>query len=273
MLLLLGGCSVKRMALNAVADELSAGTGGGFTSDEDLQFVGESLPFALKLMESIHAGVPDHAGLLETLASGFTQYGVVYVQWPADQLKYTDYEGYRLGLDRARGFFLRANRYAMRGLERAHPGISERLLTEPTRAVKEAGPEDVPLMFWAAASWLAAINTTFEDPELLALFPIAAELLGRCLELDPAFDNGGLHEVMISVAPSLPGPDPQGRSREHYERAVEIQGGSKAGPHVSMASLAVKRQDRAEFERLLERALELDPTADPDNQLANLYAQ
>ena len=44
---LLSGCSIKQIALNAVADELSGGTGGSFTQDEDLQFVGDALPFAL----------------------------------------------------------------------------------------------------------------------------------------------------------------------------------------------------------------------------------
>jgi hypothetical protein len=43
---------------------------------------------------------------------------------------------------------------------------------------------------------------------------------------------------------------------------------------VSLAtSVSVTTQDRAEFERLLEQALEIDASKDPDSQLANLYAQ
>ena len=69
--LLASGCSVKHLALTSVADELSSGTGGSFTQDEDLLFVGESLPFALKLMESIGAAVPEHLGMKLALASGW----------------------------------------------------------------------------------------------------------------------------------------------------------------------------------------------------------
>jgi predicted anti-sigma-YlaC factor YlaD len=35
----------------------------------------------------------------------------------------------------------------------------------------------------------------------------------------------------------------------------------------------VERQDRAEFENLLKRALAVDPNAAPDMRLANLIAQ
>ena len=48
--LLLAGCSMQRIVGNGLADALSADGGGAFSRDEDLAFLGEAVPFALKLM-------------------------------------------------------------------------------------------------------------------------------------------------------------------------------------------------------------------------------
>ncbi|MCJ7630440.1 MAG: TRAP transporter TatT component family protein, partial [Longimicrobiales bacterium] len=47
------GCSVKRMAMNSVANALSGGEGGSnvYLTDDDPILVGQALPFSLKLME------------------------------------------------------------------------------------------------------------------------------------------------------------------------------------------------------------------------------
>lgn len=271
---LLTGCSVKHLALTSVADELSSGSGGAFTQDEDLQFMGESLPFALKLMETIGAAVPEHLGMKLTLASGFTQYGVVFVEWPAEQKKYDDYGAYRGGLARAQSFYLRANRYAMEGLELKHPGFRAGILTDTAATLANTESEDTPLLYWLAASWFAAVVTDLEDPEMFGLMPIAAATMKRALELEPDWDNGAIHEILISVEPALPMPGGAERAEEHYKRCLELQRGAKAGPHVSLATaVAQKAQDRERFVALLDKALAIDLDAFPENQLANDYAQ
>jgi hypothetical protein len=55
------GCSVRRYAINMVGNALASGN-SAFENDEDLDLVGEALPFGLKLMESLLAQSPDHAG-------------------------------------------------------------------------------------------------------------------------------------------------------------------------------------------------------------------
>jgi hypothetical protein len=49
---------MKTVALRAVTDELTSSTGGAFAEDNDLELIGESLPW-VKLMESIPERVPD----------------------------------------------------------------------------------------------------------------------------------------------------------------------------------------------------------------------
>jgi hypothetical protein len=270
----LTGCSLKQVALNSVADMLSSPTGGSFSQDDDLQFVGESLPFALKLMEAINDGTPEHVAMKLTLASGFTQYGVVFVEWPATQAKYTDFTAYEAGRARARGFYNRAANYSLDGLDLVHPGFRSRVLTDTDALLAEMTADDVPLIFWLGAAWISAATTNLEDPEMFGLLPVARSIILRAFALDPDWNDGALREIMISLEPTLPGPGGDERSLQHYERVLELKGDTAAGPHVSLATaIAQKNQDRAEFERLLNLALDVDLSADPDNRLANDYAQ
>jgi len=274
LVVLTSGCSVKQMAMEAVADALSGGTGGSFSNDEDIQFVGDAIPFALKLMESVADSVPEHSGIRTTLAASFTQYGVVYVEFPATELKYQDYQAYEQGLARARGFYLRANRYAQQAFEINHPGFRERIFNDTEALLNEMTAEDVPLLYWTAASWLSALSTTFEDPELIGIFPIASAMMKRAEALDGDWDNGAIHEALIALEPNLPEPGGKERSRAHFEHLLELQHGLKAGPYVSLATaIPLKAQDKDAFVDLLNKALAVDPFEDPDSKLANLYAQ
>ena len=271
---LTSGCSIKMIALNAVADELSGGTGGTFSQDEDLQFVGESLPFALKLMEGINGGVPDHQGMKLALASGFVQYGVVFVEWPATQGKYEDFTAYRAGQKRAAGFYRRAANYALDGLDLRHEDFRSNFQRDPEAALASLTPEDVPYLFWLSAAWISQASADLEDPEMFGLFAVAADGMKRAYALDPDWDEGAIHEILISLEPNLPTPGGAERSKQHYDRTRELQNDRKAGPHVSYATaVALKAQDKELFVELLEKALAVDLEAHPDDRLGNEYAQ
>ena len=62
--------------------------------------------------------------------------------------------------------------------------------------------------------------------------------------------------------------------RRHFDRAIEISKGKRAGTYVSFAENAsVPAQNVAEFKVMLEKALAIDVDADPANRLANILAQ
>jgi len=267
------GC-VKKVAINAMAGALSGDTGGAFTQDDDLQFVGEAIPFALKLMDSVAAQAPEHDALRETLCSSYTQYSMVYVKWPAEQVRYDDFEAYEKGIVRTKSFLQRARGYCFAAWDLRHEGFSDQIYTDTDAALAMADIEDVSLLYWTGASWLAEISMSKEDMDAIGALPIAAAILQRAMALDEDWDKGSLHDMMILLEPSLPMPGGLDRARTAFERAIALSEGTRASPYVSLAtSVSTTTQDRAEFERLLEKALEIDPTADPDSQLANLYAQ
>jgi len=55
---------------------------------------------------------------------------------------------------------------------------------------------------------------------------------------------------------------------------VALSGGQRASTFVSLAeNISVPAQDRAEFERLLDSALAIDPDDAPSGRLANIISQ
>lgn len=270
----LPGCSIRGMALSAVANGLS-GTGDTFASDEDPELVRAAVPFGLKTYEALLAELPEHRGLLLASARGFTQYAYAFVETDALLMEDENPARAREETRRARSLYLRARDYGLQALELERPGTAEALRRDPEAAASRFGRAHVELMYWTAAAWGAAISSGMDDPGLVVDFPAVRALLERALELDPDWDDGALHEAMISLesVPEALGGSEE-RARMHFQRAVELSEGRKAGPYVALAGgLVVANQDREEFERLLESALAVDPDAAPSDRLANLIAQ
>lgn len=261
------------MAVKTVADTLSE-TGDVFARDDDPDLVGDALPFALKLYESLLESVPEHAPLLVATCSGFTQYAFAFVQAEADLARESDYER-ATGLDaRALRLYLRGRGYCLRALELRFPGAGARLTLEADAVLARARREDVELLYWTAASWGSAIALAPDRPDLLIDFPAVRALIDRAAALDETWGDGAIHETLITFESleSLGGT--REKAREHFARAVELQGGRSPGPYVALAlGVSVAAQDRAEFESLLEQALAVDPDANPSNRLATLITQ
>jgi len=269
------GCSVKRMAINKLGNAL-AGGGSTFTSDEDPELVRDALPFSLKLIESLLAESPRHRGLLFAAASGFTPYAYAFVQEEADEIEDHDLERARALRIRARRLYLRARDYGIRGLEVAHPSFGGELRRDAKAAVRVTAKNDVPLLYWTAASWGAAISLSKDNPDLVADQGIVEALIDRALVLDEKFDSGAIHSFLITYETSRNGAqgDFAARSRKHFDRAMELSESHQAGPLVSLAeNVSLQKQNRAEFETLLKRALAIDVNAKPEYRLANLIMQ
>jgi predicted anti-sigma-YlaC factor YlaD len=265
------GCSVERIATNRMADALAA-SGETYASDDDPKLVGAALPFSLKLMESVLAETPEHRGLLAASAAGFTQYAWAFVQQEGDRLALEDTDRAWDAWHRARGLYLRARDFALRGLDVAHPGFSEALRADGAAAAQRAGPEEVDLLYWCAVSWAAAIALGKDDPALVADLGLVSALIDRALAVDEDWDRGAIHTFLITY--SMARPDAAGdraaAARGHFERAVRLSAGKAAAPHVSLAeAVCLPREDRACFDAAIAAALEVDPNAERATRLAN----
>ena len=269
------GCSVRSAATRAMADAVSSG-GGAYASDDDPELVRAAVPFGLKTMEGLLEEQPRHVGLLGALASGFTQYAYAFVQQDADALELSGRSTEaRAPRERARRLYLRARDYGLRGLEVGTPGVAARLrsLRDLAAAVAPLKKEQLPLVYWTAASWALAISAGKEDMALVAELPAPEALLRRALELDEGWNEGAVHELAASFEAARPGGSGEA-ARAHLAAALAEAGGRRLGPLVAWAEgPLVQAQDRAEFTRLLGWVVKADPDRSPPDRLANVVAQ
>jgi predicted anti-sigma-YlaC factor YlaD len=276
LVLLVGaGCSVRKVAVNAVGNALAGGS-SAYASDDDPELVAAAIPFGLKTYESLLAEAPRHRGLLLAATSGFTQYAYAFVQAEADYVEEKDLARATQLRGRAKRLYSRALGYGLRGLDVAHAGFRSRLKTDAPGALRSATRADVPLLYWTGAAWGSVISISKEDSELTADQGLVEALMRRALDLDEGFASGAIHDFFIAYEGGRP-PSAGGsaeRARKHFDRALELSRGLRAAPFVSLAeSVAVGSQDRKEFEALLARALAVDADAVPELRLANLVAQ
>ncbi len=271
-------CSPTSYATKVMANALSSSpSGSAYAEDDDPELVRAAVPFGLKTMEALLIEHPRHVGLLTALASGFTQFSYGFVQADADGAYLRGQAGAaEAARVRARKLFLRARDYGFRGLEVGHHGMAGQLerardLDAPLATLKK---EDVPLVYWTAASWALAIADGKDDMTLVSQLPAPGAMMHRALALDEAWGDGAIHEFFVSWDAAQGGADGLARAKQHFDRAVELSKGRHLGVFVSYAeSVCVPRQDRAEFTRVLQHVLSYDVEADQAHRLANVLAQ
>jgi predicted anti-sigma-YlaC factor YlaD len=269
------GCSVRKFAINKLGDSL-ANSGTTFASDNDPEFVGQAIPFSLKLVEGLLAESPKHRGLLFAAASGFTQYSYAYVQQSSEQVELEDVAKSRALAERARNLYLRARDYGLRGLEAKHRGFTGSLRENPGEAVRRAKPGDVPLLYWTAVAWAAAISLSKDRPDLVAEQPQVEALIDRAYDLNPDYEHGAIDQLLISYEPARQGAkgDFAARCKQHFDRAVSLSNGQLASPYVAYAeTVSLQKQNRPEFEMLLKKALAVDADSRAEWRLSNLVMQ
>ncbi len=260
------GCS------SLVADLIS-GSGTVFSSDEDPELVGHAVPFALKTMEGVLVSEPEHRELLISLSSGFVQYAYAYVDLPAEALAEDDIEASRFQKKRARKLYIRARNYALQGMSAEYENFEERLRNSPDELFEEIKDEDededVPLLYWAAASWALSISSSNLDPHAVADFPLVERLARWAFELNPNWNKGTLHEFFLTFEASRPGGDLD-VAEKHFFLALELSKGSRLGPYITLAEkVCVQRQNPKRFFKLLNQALAIDIDKYPANRLVN----
>jgi len=270
-----GGCSPSRFLVNRIGSGMASGP-SVYETDDDLQLVGDALPFSLKFLETLLAKSPTNPDLLLSACKGYTLYAYVYVQQAAEMAAGSDVARQGEASARAKHLFLRALAYGTRGLETTHPGFAAALARDPAAAAATAEKRDVPFLYWCAASLGLAIAADKGDAEMIARLPEVDALLARTLALDDTFDGGSPHEFALSFAAARPGPAPDPAVlKAHYEKALALSGGRRASLYVAWAeAVSVKNQDRAEFTARLGQALAADPEGRVESlKLANAVAR
>ena len=275
----LSSCSINKLAMNAVADALTGeGSSDVFTGDPDPQLVGDSIPFAIKMYESLLSANPDHQGLMLTTGSLFVMYANAFVQEPAEMLPRSEWEAREAALKRSKQLYLRGYGILYDALEKKFPGFKKATVEKGTiqPLLQKCKKTDVSLLYWAVAGGLSAYSIDILDYELSANIPQWSAMIQRAYELDPNYSKAALDEFFILYYASLPellGGDME-RAEYHYKLALEKTGGNSAGAYVSYAqAVCVPAQNYDAFKDNLEKAIAIDPNKDTSTRLVNIITQ
>jgi predicted anti-sigma-YlaC factor YlaD len=278
LVLSLGACSIEKLAMKKVAGMLSGSSSTDvYSSDNDPDLVGDALPFAIKLYETLLASIPNHAGLRLRTGSLYIMYANAFVETPADMTPRRDSERKDYLLARAKNLYLRGRDILFVSLEKKNPLIRQQLKDRKyTEAMAPFGKEDVSLLYWTAVGWVAAFGVNPFDMTLGQTLPQTAAMMERIAELEPGYGRGALHTFYVTYYGSLPeylGGD-TAKARQHFEKAQAIAGASDTSALMALATtVCVKEQNAAEFKKLLGQVLEFDPDKSPENRLVNILNQ
>ncbi len=267
-------CSIKKFAINQVANTLTGNTSSSvFTGDNDPELVGDALPFAIKMYESLMAANPRHVGLRLQTGSLYIMYANAFLQTPATMLPETEYKKQEFTYKRAKNLYMRGRDIILACLESKYPGLADNFKKRDyLKALEHTTRKDAPLLYWAGAGWLGAYAIDPFDMDLGVTMAGAAALMERVFLLDPDYAAGAIHEFYILYYGSL--PEYMGgnlkKARDHFNGAIAISQGKSSTPYLSLATtVAIKEQNIKEFKELLNKALEIDPDATPENRLVN----
>ncbi len=273
--LLFSGC-VKRIALNSVADALSSGESSVFTGDNDPEFLGDALPFALKLQESILEQSPKHKGIHLATTTGFCSYAYAYLAFPADTMSDDYFDQKQHLYKRAKKMYLRARDYGIKGLSIKYPNFMEGLQANADSTLERTKKEDCDLLYWTALSWMGAFTVDKFDMTLAVSAKLAQKMLFRVEALNPDYGDGSLDEFFVSYYGGMPvamGGSPT-KARLHFDRAVALSDTNSAGPYIALATtISINQQNLSEFRDLLKKAESILPEDDEKNLLLRTLHQ
>jgi tetratricopeptide (TPR) repeat protein len=206
---------------------------------------------AIAAWEAALAQQPDDVAILGHLSRAHYLLADGFLRKPEDKPAYVD--SMRKGIG-----------YGERGVAAASPAFKSKVKNDEKveDAIKVVGREGLDPMYWWVVNlgkWARAEGLA----KLLGNKDRAKGVMTRALELDETFFHGAPHRYFGAYWSLLPVGRDLDKSKQHFERSLAIAP-NYAGTKVLMAeTYAVKKQDRALFDKLLGEVLALPDEAIP----------
>ena len=272
------GCSATKTTMNFVAGALSReGNSTVFSGDDDPELVGDALPFAIKLYESLLTSCPRNPALLLVTGKSLCMYSHAFVQVPAEEMSYNELTEKEEMLQRAKHLYLRAKDDVFSAIAIRHPHFEDNLTKgDFSAAFKGFSARDTSYLYWAGVSWMAAFTADKSDVGLSLDIPKAVACIKKVLDLKDSYSDGAAHEFFISYYGAM--PESMGgsefKARQQFALALKYSKGEKVSPYIALATtVCVKTQNQAEFTTLLETALKINVYKSVNNRLINILDQ
>ena len=280
-LLLAAGCvSLDKVALNVVGDALTAdGSNTVFTGDNDPKLVGDALPFAIKMYESLASANPTHPALKRSVGMLYVMYANAFVAGPADFYPIERLDEKNAAKKRALNLYLRGKDFVLQGLDLRYPGFQQAWNSADATAfppfIKRLKKADVGYLYWLCAGQLAAFALQPMNLSLGTNVPKSMALLNAAYVLDPDYQKSTLDELLVSVNASVPrelGGIPE-NAQLYYDRALQKNPASTGAWLAWATSIDIATQNREHFVELMNKVLTVDAAEDPNSTLPTLLNQ
>jgi predicted anti-sigma-YlaC factor YlaD len=306
VLLLTSCATLENLAMKQVA-RMFSGSGGdsgamtAFLEDDDPEYVGESLPSLMKVLEILVQKSPKEPGIHFTTGMICIMYANAYIQGPASMLSMDDYELQSRENLRAKRMYQRGRDYILKGLDIKYPGFRDQILTDQfDLAFSRLVPEDAQTLYWCGAGWVAMFSCDPFDFEVSATSYRGTALLLKAMQINDGLNSGAVHDVLIQLYTAMPAliisaiikspelsayytdyyqermvsDDPRERAIYHYRMAIFYSDGKMPGPYVSYATaFSIADQDPETFTNMLKTALSINADENKANRLMILLSQ
>jgi len=231
----------------------------------DIDLVRDSMPIGLLQLDGFIEASPDDKFLLATAAENYHAYAFFFVE-PGNK-------------DASEGLYLRSRNYAFRALNQteAFKEAADGSLEDFTRSLESFEKEDVPALYWAAASWLAWMRVSHSSGlDSMIAFPKIEAMMDRMLVLDEIYNYGAVHVLMGAYYSSM--PESLGGNYDevasHFNEAFEISESKYLLWHVFYAQYYTYAvQDKKLFIETLENVISTPDDVFPEEIFANLVAK
>ena len=153
-------------------------------------------------------------------------------------------------------------------------GARTQSYSEFVRTVRALKVSDLSVAYAVGLAWVGRLQANSDDWAVIAELSRAKLLMGRVLELDETFENGGSHLYMGGMETLLPaslGGKPE-LGRLHFERAIEINESYLMTKVIYAEQYARLVFDQELHDRLLNEVLSADPIVE-GMTLVNRIAQ
>jgi hypothetical protein len=235
---------------------------GNLQKQTDIDLVCEGAPAYLLMVDSLIESEPKNRDLL--LLGTQSYVGMI-----------TALEACSAAPERLATLSLKAKSYGRRLIASYLP-LENTLSPEFAANLDDIGREAASNLFWGSFGWLTWVRQQHGSPESLADLAVIESLMARALELDESVEMGSIHlffGALYGAKPEMIGGDFQ-RSRQHFERALELSGRTFLVVQVTYAETYGRMTfNRQLHDTLLQEVLEFQIDQAPEHALANQVAK
>lgn len=229
----------------------------------DLDLVCEGAPAYLLMIDSMIASEPDNTALLRIGSQTYAAYTSALAECDAPA-------------KRIQAIVDKARLYGTTLISDLLPGVATANQDKLDRELARTSKSDVPSLFWGTLAWLTWIQQQQGAPAAMADLVVVEKIMTRLLELDETYQAGAIHlffGALQATRPTMIGGDPE-RSRQHFERALEISGHRFLLIQTTYAETYARRtQNKQLHDSLLREVIDFPMQSAPEYTLSNVIAR